>query len=90
VPLVVLADLTTRRVPPPEAAGAVLALMRAGARDEDLLGVRARVEHDIAAGAAPATAAMLRSRAAIASRGGATAPPSRAPGAPPVPGREGR
>ena len=90
VPLVVLADLTTRQVPPPEAAGAVLALLRAGARDEDLLGVRARVEHDIAAGAAPATAAMLRTRAAIASRGGAPAPPSHAPGTPPVPGREGR
>jgi hypothetical protein len=70
VSLVVLSDLAARGVPPREAAAAVLAVLRAGARDEDLMSVRTRVEHDIAAGASPGTAVMLRSRALITGRSG--------------------
>jgi hypothetical protein len=65
VPLVVLADLVARRVPPGTASNAVLAAARAGIRDADLMTLRARVEHDIRAGAAPATAASVRSRALL-------------------------
>jgi hypothetical protein len=68
VPLVVLADLVARRVPGTTASTAVLEAARAGARDEDLLALRSRVERDIAAGASPATAATLRSRALVLSR----------------------
>ena len=63
VPLVVLADLVTRRVPTVAAAAAVLSASRAGAHDADLLRMRERVERDIAAGVSPASAAMLRARA---------------------------
>jgi hypothetical protein len=62
VPLVVLADLVTRKVPTEAAASAVLTASRAGAHDADLLRMRERIERDIAAGALPANAAMLRAR----------------------------
>lgn len=62
VPLVVLADLVTRSVPPGAATEAVLTASRARARDADFLTLRKRIERDIAAGASPAEAAMLRAR----------------------------
>jgi hypothetical protein len=62
VPLVVLADLVTRSVPAGAAAQAILTASRAYARDTDLLDLRRRIEGDIAAGVAPAEAAMLRTR----------------------------
>jgi hypothetical protein len=62
VPLVVLADLVTRNVPPGAAVEAVLTASRARAGDADFLALRRRVERDIAAGASPAEAALLRAR----------------------------
>ena len=59
-PLVVLADLVTRGVPAPAASDAVLRLARANAPDAAFATLRRDVERDIAAGAAPATAAALR------------------------------
>ena len=59
-PLVVLADLLTRGVPPAAASDAVLRLARANAADASFATLRRDVERDIAAGAAPATAAALR------------------------------
>jgi hypothetical protein len=86
VPLVVLADLVTRKVPTEAAASAVLTASRAGARDTDLLRMRERVERDIAAGVPPASAAMLRARG-LTPTGGALPtgkrPASRATGASP-------
>jgi hypothetical protein len=60
VPLVVLADLVTRRVPVETASAAVLHASRAGARDADLLRLRSRVESDINKGISPAAATMAR------------------------------
>jgi len=61
VPLVVLADLVARNIPPGAASSAVLNASRAGLRDVDLLRMRESVEQDIRAGASPA-AALDRSR----------------------------
>jgi hypothetical protein len=65
VPLVVLADLVARRVPPAAASAAVMNAARAGARDQDFLRLRERIEQDIQAGVAPAAAAELRARALL-------------------------
>jgi len=61
-PLVVLADLVTRRVPPAAAASAVDALVRRGAADRDFAALRAGVERDILAGQPPLEAAQARAR----------------------------
>lgn len=65
LPLVVLADLIERGVPPRTAAGVVLDVARAGAGDEAFTALRRDVEHDIRAGAPPAIAASTRARGAI-------------------------
>ena len=62
VPLVVMADLIARRVPPTAAATSVLLASRAGVADPELLRMRSRVERDIASGTAPASAAESRAR----------------------------
>jgi hypothetical protein len=72
VPLVVLADLVARRVPPDAASAAVMSAARAGARDQDLLRLRERVEQDIQAGVSPAAAAELRTRALLLKTGATT------------------
>lgn len=58
VPLAVLADLVASGVPVDTAATVVLAL--ASAADDDLLEFRRTVEHDIALGVLPGTAATVR------------------------------
>jgi hypothetical protein len=58
VPLAVLADLVGSGVPSDTAAVAVLAL--AGLEDDDLIEFRRSVEHDVALGVLPATAASVR------------------------------
>jgi hypothetical protein len=78
-PLVVLADLVTRGVPPAAASDAVLRLARANAADASFAALRRDVERDIAAGAAPAAAAALRAGSL------APAPVAPAPTAPPSP-----
>jgi hypothetical protein len=57
VPLALLADLVASGVPADTAATAVLAL--AGVEDEDLIQFRRSVEHDIALGVLPGTAAWI-------------------------------
>jgi len=61
VPLVVMADLVSRGVPPNTAADAVLELADRGAADADFSVMQQEVQHDIEAGAAPADAASVRS-----------------------------
>lgn len=60
VALVVLADLVTRRVPVETASSALLHASRMGAKDDDLLRLRSRVESDIKKGVSPAAATMSR------------------------------
>ena len=59
-PLVVLADLIARGVPPSAASDAVLRLSRANATDAAFATLRRDVERDIASGAMPAAAAASR------------------------------
>lgn len=59
-PLSLMADLVTRGVPADTAARAVVALARAGARDDELVAFRQSVERDIALGAPAGASTMLR------------------------------
>lgn len=63
VALATLADLIARGVPVQAAVNAVLALMRRGVPDADLLAFSNQVGRDIAAGAPPAVAAGVRTGA---------------------------
>ncbi len=60
VPLAVMADLVARGVPADTAARAVVALARAGAREEELVAFRQSVERDIALGAPAGAATSVR------------------------------
>lgn len=62
MPLVVLSDLVTRRVPVETASAAVLAAVRADVSDDDLMRLRERIDQDIRGGATPdrATIAGMR------------------------------
>lgn len=62
VPLAVLTDLVARGVPPDTASSIIHALARRGTGDDGFYALRARVERDIMAGAAPASAATARAR----------------------------
>lgn len=70
VPLAVVADLVARGVPADTASQSVLALMRRGQGDDELVTFRHSVERDIALGAAPGGAASV-----LASDPGATTGP---------------
>ena len=88
LPLVVLADLAARGVPPAGAAGSIAELLARGASDAELNGYRAGVERDIASGRDARTAADARLQATLLQldRRGATRPrPSPSPLAPPLP-----
>ena len=74
VPLTVLADLVTRRVPTGVAISSVEALMERGATDDAFTALRAEVQRDIVSGLAPAAAATARTRAFIQSTGRPDAP----------------
>ena len=65
VPLVVLTDLVTRRVPAETASAAVLAATRARVRDRELMRLRERIGRDIGAGASPTNATVLRTRSLV-------------------------
>jgi hypothetical protein len=65
VPLTVLADLVTRRVPPNVATASVVALIARGAADDDFAALRAEVQRDISSGLAPDAAAKARTQAFI-------------------------
>jgi hypothetical protein len=64
VPLAVMADLVARGVPADTAAQSVLALVRAGVREGELVAFRQSVERDIALGAPAGAAAAIRVNAA--------------------------
>jgi hypothetical protein len=64
-PLIVLADLVTRRVPPGVAAAAIDSLVARNAPSEDFAALRAGVERDIDAGRAPDAATLLRARSLL-------------------------
>ena len=64
-PLIVLADLVTRRVPPGVAAAAIDSLVARSAPSEDFATLRAAVERDIGAGRAPDAATLLRTRSLL-------------------------
>jgi hypothetical protein len=61
-PLVALADLLTRRVPPPAAAAAIDSLVARRAPAGDFAALRAAVERDIDAGRAPEASVLQRTQ----------------------------
>jgi hypothetical protein len=69
VPLVVMADLIARGVTAPDAAGTLIAALRARLGDPELMRLRERVADDIRAGAPPAVAVTLRMRALMQNGG---------------------
>jgi hypothetical protein len=80
LPLVALADLVQRGVPPDTAAVAIEALARARSGEVEYRLLRQLVEQDIRAGAVPAAAALERARAITSSRQPGTMPRSGAGG----------
>ncbi len=80
VPLVVLTDLVTRRVPIETASAAVIAATRTRVRDAELMRLRQRIDQDILAGEPPGNATILRTRRLIGTFQGPAGPP-------PAPGR---
>jgi hypothetical protein len=76
VPLAVMADLVARGVPPDTAAESVLALVRAGVHEADLVAFRQSVERDIALGAPAGAAATARAAGAELSGLSPTPPPT--------------
>jgi hypothetical protein len=67
VPLVVLADLASRGIPPAVAGASLEALAERNATDDQFTALRAAIERDIEAGRAPADAATARTRAVLRS-----------------------
>ena len=64
VPLVVLTDLVTRRVPVETASAAVVAATRAQVRDRTMK-LRQRIDRDIRSGASPGSATIARTRSLV-------------------------
>ena len=79
VPLAVMADLVARGVPADTAAQSVLALVRAGVREAELVAFRQSVERDIALGAPAGAAAAVRVNAAERDLGTSTSLPGTVP-----------
>lgn len=75
VPLVVLSDLVTRGVPTDTAAAVVLLVAREGLGDDAFLTLQRDVQRDVMGGAAPASAAAVRTRGVLA--GGTVRRPAR-------------
>jgi hypothetical protein len=82
-PLVVLADLVSRGVPPTDASSAIARWLQNGAADSDFMGLWKGVEQDIISGAPPAAALDRRAREVP----GRVPPGSRLPPAAPSPER---
>jgi hypothetical protein len=61
-PLVVLADLVSRGVPPTDASSAIIRWVQNGAADSDFMGLWKGVEQDIISGTLPAAALDRRAR----------------------------
>jgi len=79
VPLAVMADLVARGVPADTAAQSVLALVRAGVREAELVAFRQSVERDIALGAPAGAAAAIRVNAAERDLGATALLPGQVP-----------
>jgi len=86
VPLVVLGDVVTRRVPPDAGGRLIISLVRAGASDAELMKVREGIDADIGKGVAPLESAGVRAHALLRSlrAGGAPPEPPRLPVRSPV------
>jgi hypothetical protein len=82
-PLVVLADLVSRGVPPTDASSAIARWLQDGAADSDFMGLWKGVEQDIISGAPPAAALDRRAREVP----GRVPPGSRLPPTAPTPQR---
>jgi hypothetical protein len=67
VPLVVLADLASRGIPPAIAGASLEALAARNASDDQFTALRAAIERDIEAGRPPADATTARTRALLGS-----------------------
>ena len=63
VPIVVLVDLVTRRVPPDDATRSIEQLLQRRAGDAEVRALRATVEQDILSGQPPSAAVATRTRA---------------------------
>jgi len=72
VPLAVMADLVARGVPADTAAQSVVALMREGVRDAELVAFRQSVERDIALGAPAGGAVAVRLAGTVPAVAGVT------------------
>ena len=83
VPLVVLTDLVTRRVPAETASAAVLAATRARVRDRDLMRLRQRIDYDIRSGASPGKSTIARTRNLIGTFESSPRSPTARPGSGP-------
>jgi hypothetical protein len=83
VPLAVMADLVARGVPPDTASQSVIALVRAGLREAELVAFRQSVERDVALGAPAGAAAAVRVNAAERDLGVTAAVPGTAAAPPP-------
>jgi hypothetical protein len=84
MPLVVIADLVSRRVTPDVAVASVRSLVTRGAPDQEFASLRMAVERDIAGGQTPDLAMRARTDVALRALGGAALPaaprdPSRPP-----------
>jgi hypothetical protein len=86
VALVVLGDVIARRVPPDAGGGLIISLVRAGAKDVELMQMREGIDADIRQGVAPLESAGVRVHALLRSLRGSGAPPEppRLPVRPPV------
>jgi hypothetical protein len=84
IPLVVMADMIARGVPPVAASGAMIASARAGVPDAELLRLREHIAQDIRSGASPTEAASLRLQILMT---GGRGEPARPPAPVRTPGR---
>jgi len=80
VPIVVLVDLVTRRVPPDDAIRSIELLLRRRAGDAELQAFRQTVEQDILSGQSPSAAVAARTRAVLDRLGGGLERPGRPEG----------
>jgi hypothetical protein len=78
-PLVVLADLVSRGVPPRDASSAIARWLQNGAEDRDFMGLWKGVEQDIISGAPPAAALDRRAREVPGRVPGSRLPPTASP-----------
>lgn len=77
VPLVVMSDLVARNVPVDDASRTVIAAMRSGLADADLLRMRERIDRELDRGSPPPGAAAAQLRLMLEERAGRPVGPAR-------------